>query len=70
MTPAYPVNPRPNTTCDCGPRLMCLHHVVLVPIDTRELRIADPDPAENNTSAVPAAKPASDPTNTEGTTHV
>jgi hypothetical protein len=64
--PAYPLNPRPDARCDCGPALLCTH--ALVPIDTREIRIADTNSA-GTTPAVPATKQVADPTNNPGETH-
>jgi hypothetical protein len=69
MSPAYALNAPPDARCDCGPALGICTHRALVPIDIREIRIADLDPAGKH-PAVPAANPAADPTNTEGIPHV
>lgn len=43
--PAYPLNPPPDARCDCGPALGICTHRALVPIDIREIQIADTNPA-------------------------
>ncbi len=53
MSPAYPLNAPPDARCDCGPALGICTHRALVAIDTREIQIADPDPA-GTTPPVPA----------------
>ncbi len=58
MSPAYEINPKPDIPCTCGPNLLCLHGA-----------LAPTDPV-GTTPAVPAANPAADSTNNEGTTHV
>ncbi len=74
MSPAYPLNAPPDARCDCGPALgICTH--ALVPLDIREIQVrhlphlAPTNPAGTNPVA-PAANPAADTTNNEGTTNV
>jgi hypothetical protein len=52
MSPAYELNPKPEIPCTCGPNLLCTHGA-LVPIDIREIQIADTNSA-GTIPAVPA----------------